>query len=61
MSMTFPEKFLFIDKEKNRIEIGLWILEEIADDITRQGYKCFMVEEYPTSDRLEVERSPLPL
>ena len=56
-----PEKFLFIDKEKNRIEIGLWILEEIADDITRQGYKCFMVEEYPTSDRLEVERSPLPL
>jgi pyruvate formate-lyase activating enzyme-like uncharacterized protein len=56
-----PEKFLFIDKEKNRIEIGLWILEEIADDITRQGYKCFMVEEYPTADRLEVERSPLPL
>ena len=56
-----PEKFLFIDKEKNRIEIGLWILEEIADDITRKGYKCFMVEEYPTSDRLEVERSPLPL
>ncbi len=56
-----PEKFLFIDKEKNRIEIGLWILEKIADDITRQGYKCFMVEEYPTADRLEVERSPLPL
>ena len=56
-----PEKFLFIDIEKNRIEIGLWILEGIADDITRQGYKCFMVEEYPTADRLEVERSPLPL
>jgi pyruvate formate-lyase activating enzyme-like uncharacterized protein len=55
-----PEKFLFIDKEKNRIEIGLWILEKIARDLTRQGCQCFMVEEYPTADRLEVERSPLP-
>ncbi len=55
-----PEKFLFIDKEKDRIEIGLWILEKIAEDLVRKGCKCFMVEEYPTADRLEVERSPLP-
>ena len=55
-----PEKFLIIDKEKDRIEIGLWILEKIAEDLTRKGCKCFMVEEYPTAYRLEVERSPLP-
>ena len=55
-----PEKFLIIDKEKDRIEIGLWILEKIAEDLTRKGCKCFMVEEYPTADRLEVERCPLP-
>ena len=55
-----PEKFLIIDKEKDRIEIGLWILEKIAEDLTRNGCKCFMVEEYPTADKLEVERSPLP-
>ena len=56
-----PEKFLIIDKEKDRIEIGLWILEKIAEDLVRKGCECFMVEEYPTADRLEVERCPLPL
>ncbi len=56
-----PEKFMFIDTEKNRIEIGLWILEKIANDLTKQGFKCFIIEEYPTADRLEVERIPLPL
>jgi hypothetical protein len=55
------EKFLFLDKEKNRVEIGLWILEEIAPGLKNKGYECFMVEEYPTADRLEVERTPLPI
>jgi len=56
-----PEKFLFLDKEKNRVEIGLWILETIAPALKKQAYECYMVEEYPTADRLEVERAPLPL
>ena len=51
---------MFIDKDKNRIEIGLWILEEIVDELTENGYECYMVEEYPTADRLEVEKIPLP-
>jgi len=55
-----PDKFIYVDKKKNRIEIGLWILEEIAGDLIKKGYTCFMVEEYPTADRLEVERIPLP-
>jgi len=56
-----PEKYLIIDKEKNRIEIGLWILEKIAFDLKQNRFECYMVEEYPTADRLEVEKIPLPL
>jgi len=50
---------IFLDK--NRIEIALWILEEIAPILIKCGVDCFMVEEYPTADKLEVERTPLPL
>lgn len=56
-----PRKYFFLNVEKKRIEIGLWILEEIAEDLVRHGYHCFLVEEYPTADQLEVERIPLPL
>ncbi|MFW6122184.1 MAG: radical SAM protein [Petrotogales bacterium] len=55
-----PEELIFLDREKNRIEIGLWILEKIASDLKKNGYECFMVEEYPTADRLEVEKIPIP-
>ena len=58
---NIPQKFIYVDKEKNRVEVGLWILEEIADDLKKKGYECFMIEEYPTADRLEVEKIPLPL
>jgi len=30
--------------------------EEIAEELP---YRCYEVEEYPTADRLEVERAPL--
>jgi len=55
------QKFFYLDKEKNRIEIGVWILEKIAEDLSKNGFECYMVEEYPTADHLEVERIPLPL
>ncbi len=51
-----PGELIRIDKEKERIEIAPWILEEIHENI---DYPCFIVEEYPTADRLEVERRPL--
>ena len=51
-----PNELILVDKEKQRIEIAPWILEEIHEDIQ---YPCFIVEEYPTADRLEVERRPL--
>jgi pyruvate formate-lyase activating enzyme-like uncharacterized protein len=46
---------------KNRIEIGAWILEKIALDLNKLGFECFLIEEYPTADKLEVERIPLPM
>ena len=55
------ESDIFVNQEKGRIEIGIWILEKIAGDLKKQGFQCFMIEEYPTADSLEVERVPLPL
>jgi len=50
-----------LDKKKERIEIGIWILEKIAKNLKKRGLKSYIVEEYPTADALEVERTPLPL
>jgi len=50
---NIPENLIDIDNEKKRIEIASWVLEEISKQLP---YKCFIVEEYPTADRLEVER-----
>ncbi len=52
---------IFLNKEKNRIELPIWILEKIAKDLVKNGFECFIVEDYPTADGLEVERIPLPL
>ncbi len=51
-----PEEMLNIDYEKSRLEVAPWVLQEIHADI---DLPCFMVEEYPTADRLEVERERL--
>ena len=53
---SVPENLIFVDIEKNRIELAIWILEDICNDLK---YNCFKVEEYPTADRLEVERMKL--
>ncbi|MCD6411594.1 MAG: radical SAM protein [Thermoplasmata archaeon] len=55
-----PQNLIRFDSDKKRIEMAAWILEEIAKDLKKKGYKCFIVEEYPTADRLEVERISLP-
>jgi pyruvate formate-lyase activating enzyme-like uncharacterized protein len=56
-----PSHLFHLDYEKERIEIAAWVLEKIEPQLTRQGYHCFIIEEYPTADRLEVERTPLPI
>lgn len=55
-----PSHLLYLDSEKKRIELAAWLLEKIAPILSKQGYRCYIVEEYPTADRLEVERVPLP-
>jgi pyruvate formate-lyase activating enzyme-like uncharacterized protein len=51
-----PEELMRKDEEKKRVEVAPWVLEEIAPLLP---YDSFLVEEYPTADRLEVEREPL--
>jgi len=36
--------------------VAPWVLEELAPELELES---FIVEEYPTADRLEVERAPL--
>jgi pyruvate formate-lyase activating enzyme-like uncharacterized protein len=47
------------NNEKNIIEIAPWILEKISSKLKKQGFECYIVEQYPTADALEVERTPL--
>ena len=51
-----PDELMYIDSDRNRLEIVPWILEEIGTELQ---YRCYIVEEYPTEDHLEVERTPV--
>jgi len=59
-TQKIPSHLLHLDYEKERIEIAAWLLEKIGPRLTKQGHRCFIIEEYPTADRLEVERTPVP-
>ncbi|MBI0583822.1 MAG: radical SAM protein [Methanomassiliicoccus sp.] len=54
--MGVPAELFRKDEEKKRVEVAPWVLEEIISELP---YESFLVEEYPTADRLEVEREPL--
>ena len=51
-----PDILMKADADRGVLEIAPWILEEIGKNLP---YKCYIVEEYPTEDRLEVERTPV--
>ena len=51
-----PPDLMRHDTEKRRVEVASWVLEDIAALLPQPAYE---VEEYPTADRLEVERTPL--
>jgi len=53
---SVPGRLIWSDRLKNRLEIAPWVLEKISRKIDLPSY---IVEEYPTADRLEVERTPL--
>jgi len=54
-----PPKYIGINLQKNRLEVDGWILEELSSTLKGMGYKCGIVEEYPTADVLEVLYIPL--
>jgi len=51
--------YIFKNNKKNRIEIPSWVIEKISHKLKKQGFDCYIIEEYPTADALEVERIPL--
>jgi pyruvate formate-lyase activating enzyme-like uncharacterized protein len=48
-----PRRLFRMDHARRRLEIAPWVLEELA---AQMPAPCYVVEEYPTADRLEVER-----
>lgn len=50
------DELILIDEDLGRIETAPWILEKISKKLP---YRSYIVEEYPTADRMEVERMPL--
>ena len=51
-----PDELIRHDIDKGRIEIAAWALEDLP---VLPNCKYFIVEEYPTADRLEVEKRPV--
>ena len=55
-TLGVPEDMMAYNEDRNRIEVSRPHLEKVSG---RLGCKCYIIEEYPTADRLEVERMPL--
>jgi pyruvate formate-lyase activating enzyme-like uncharacterized protein len=56
LKLKVPRDLMLIDEERKRIEVASWKLRKISKKLP---YKSYIVEEYPTFDRMEVERMPL--
>ncbi len=55
-----PGKLMNLNTNLNRLEVAPWVLEGLRVWLEdKLGERCFIIEEYPTADRLEVERIPL--
>jgi len=57
-SYDVPPDLMVVDRERGLLELAPWVIEELEEDIDGD---CYLVEEYPTWDRLEVERTPVRL
>ncbi len=54
-------KKIFVNINKNRIEMKILELNKIASKLADQGIFSFLIEEYPTANGIEVEKIPLPI
>jgi len=55
---SVPRELVYINTDKKRLEMPVEVAKELSEAI-EGDVKFFIVEEYPTWDRLEVEREPL--
>ena len=53
-----PKDYI-VNPQKNRIELHIDFIEEIAKNISVPNTQYAIIEEYPTADHLEVERIPI--
>jgi len=51
-----PDDLMEMFPGGGKMEVAPWVLEELAPELP---FKCYLSERYPTSDGLEVERTPL--
>ncbi len=51
-----PADLMVVDNERGVLELAAWVAEALEADIDGD---CYLIEEYPTWDRLEVERVPM--
>ena len=51
-----PPDLIAIVPERKRVEVAPWVLEELSSHLVA---RCFIVEEFPTAEPIEVERLPL--
>jgi pyruvate formate-lyase activating enzyme-like uncharacterized protein len=56
LSLKVPADLILIDRERGRIEVASWKLRKVSKKLP---YPSYVIEEYPTFDRMEVERTPL--
>ena len=54
LDLGVPEDMMAVLDGK--LEVAPWILEDIAPGLK---YRCYISEQYPTADGLEIERTPL--
>lgn len=51
-----PNALIEANADMQRVEVAPWVLSELAAELDEGS---FIIEEYPTADRLEVEREPI--
>jgi hypothetical protein len=56
--LKVPRQIYAWDPRKRRVELSPWVAEMVAAKL-KHPFKVFLVEEYPTWDALEVERTPI--
>ncbi len=51
-----PPELMHARTSSNQVELAPWLLRELAAGLP---FDCYLVEEYASADRLEVERTPI--